>query len=225
MMKTMKGLTNSTITYFEEPPTAADESAGGPPAPPVPQGPGLPQNELAVRIQDMHREIGKGVYLIENLQRQHTVLDEVPAIVCRYAQIGQWYGRRRTVTNIADEWRRLTVEERREICQTFTKLHSVPTEVGLLPADKKILEKFIVEYGFRGPANHNNSCYIYMFGSHINHACDGCANCSFTVDNNPPHRIRVTLRRNVYAGQELFIHYGRPVNFKCPICYRTIRRG
>ena len=225
MIKTIKGLSNSTITSFEEPPTAADEIAVAPPAPPVPQTqrPDLPRNELAVMIQDsIHRKIGKGVHLTENLPARHTVLDEAPAIVCRYEHIGQWHGRQRTVTNIADQWRGLTVEGRRRMCQTFTKLRSVSTDVGPLPADEKTLKKFIMEYGFRGMANNNNNCYIYKFGSHINHACDRCANCTFMVDNHPPHRIRVTLRRDVSAGQELFIHYGRPVNFKCPLCYKTI---
>ncbi|KAH0528115.1 hypothetical protein TsFJ059_003017 [Trichoderma semiorbis] len=77
---------------------------------------------------------------------------------------------------------------------------------------------FVLEYAFSNPQR--SRINIYPFASHINHACDKCANAQFWVQAEAPDRITVSLVRNVRKGQEIFINYNRPSGntFGCAIC-------
>ncbi|KAM3464723.1 hypothetical protein NHJ6243_002287 [Beauveria neobassiana] len=88
--------------------------------------------------------------------------------------------------------------------------------------DKKRLEDFVTDYAFWDPQR--DQAHIYRLSSHINHACQMCANAGFWVDSAYPHRIVVTLVRGVRHGDEIFICYGKTnTPYGCALCQRGQR--
>ncbi len=189
--------------------------------PPPPPEPAHPQNEAAVAIRKTGAARGLGVFVTANFPKKHVVILETPVFSSKLYTIG----RRHKVNNAAQDWLKLSRARKDELRNTFRKLATISVGVKLPPKDRKILEKFAAEYAFRD-IKRSNTGYIYKLACHMNHACESCANCSYWVEGDTPNKIVVKLGKAVEKDQELFIHYGKRVSYKCAVCpYRSTRWG
>lgn len=167
---------------------------------------------------------GRGVFTRQDLPRKHPVLLESPILTCRHGYI---IGRRK-FRDIDAVWTKLAVDKKQEIVNCFKKLKDVTIDGKLGSADKRTLEHFITEYGFRDSGN-NMDAYIFKLACHINHACSKCANSIAIVSNETTCRITVRLQRDLEAHEELLINYGKTLPYRCAVCCpsrskRTVKR-
>ncbi|KAI5466222.1 hypothetical protein BGZ63DRAFT_400620 [Mariannaea sp. PMI_226] len=161
---------------------------------------------------------GQGIFAAEPLFSGHTIVVEEPAISCIH---WRQRGGKRT---IGDVWNRLSAERRNELGTSFSKLSAIPIEGNASRRDRKKLETFVQEYGFRDSGLSN--AHIYHIGSHINHACLQCANAEFWINSEHPYNITIRLTKNVDPGMEIFIHYNKEgLVYGCGSCGPRARRA
>ncbi|KAJ4271752.1 hypothetical protein NW762_000458 [Fusarium torreyae] len=86
----------------------------------------------------------------------------------------------------------------------------------LSPSEERILQDLVRDYAFQEPEGRME--LIFESTSHINHACMTCANAQFVISPIYPHDVTVALIRDVKEGEEVFIHYNKPVRFPCAVC-------
>ncbi|KOS19327.1 hypothetical protein ESCO_000891 [Escovopsis weberi] len=154
---------------------------------------------------------GNGVFAKFDFERGHKIIVERPILSCIHWML------RNGLRTVSQDWMTLPLENQQQMTSYFSRLKDVP--IGgktLLPQHKKVLEKFIEEYGFWDPQRAR--AHIYLLVSHINHACISCANAEQWTDSSYPHRITVKLVKPVKAGQEIFINYNRKTPFGCALC-------
>lgn len=185
---------------------ASNDPSADPPAP------ALPQNEDAISIRNTGDKRGLGVFSNHDFPNKHVVIFETPVLTTISISIG-----RRKFNSVAKEWLKLSQAKKIELHESFRKLRGISIDPPLSRSDKKRLKKFVAEYAFREMIP-TDRAYIFKLACHINHACADCANCTTWVDSDGPHRISVKLRKPVRAGDELFIHYGKPLRYQCAVC-------
>lgn len=190
--------------------TSGQTSDNGPPA--EPPEPALPQNEDAVTIHKTGDKRGLGVFVNRDFPEKHIVLCEIPAITAVSIRVG-----RHKINTIAEAWLKLSPDKRTELRATFRKLRTISLSPPLSRSDERRLESFINEYAFRDLGG-SDRAYIFKLTCHINHACPDCANCAAWVTSDRPHKMSVKLRKPVRTGDELFIHYGKPLGYRCALC-------
>lgn len=190
----------------------------GPSVAPIAPAPALLQNDTAVSIRKAG-ECGRGLFVDYDIPRQHMVLLERPA----FTTISDTYKcNQANFETIERAWVKLSQDKKLELRRCFhNRLQSISLEVPLPLADKKRLESFIADYGFRDLSDNNRNAYIFKLASHLNHACGRCANCRFWVNSISPNEIHVKLTKDVSAGNQLFITYNERDPFKCPVCQRS----
>lgn len=157
---------------------------------------------------------GNGVFAKVDLEKGHKIIVERPILSCIHWML------RKGLRTVSKDWMKLSLEDQQQMTSYFTRLRDVP--IGgkpLLPQHKKVLEKFIEEYGFWDPQRAR--AHVYLLVSHINHACISCANAEQWTDSSYPHRITVKLVKPVKAGKEIFINYNRRTPFGCALCGPT----
>ncbi|KAF4453841.1 hypothetical protein F53441_3527 [Fusarium austroafricanum] len=117
------------------------------------------------------------------------------------------------------------ISRRQNIADSFPILQGIPRVLQLQPQDlpARLLEQFRADYAFSEPAG--RKALIYHNASKINHACPLCANATWNVDPQNPWMIEVRVNRDVYQGEEIFIHYGKPVLFGCAVCQAPLFRN
>lgn len=171
----------------------------------------LPTGLAAVTIKDTNTPRELGVFVNVDLPSRHKVIVEDPIISCIH------WRQRKGVRTIGEEWLKLKPRVRADLRNTFKRLSVVKSEETMSPSDRKKLEGFMEDYAFWDGRMSN--AYIYKLVSHINHACPSCANAQHWVDSQDPNCISIRLVRNVKAGEELFIHYGKTnLSFRCAVC-------
>ncbi|KAL6869880.1 hypothetical protein ACO1O0_001212 [Amphichorda felina] len=185
---------------------ASNVPSAGPPAP------ALPQNEDAISIRNTGDKRGLGVFSNHDFPNKHVVIFETPVLTTISISIG-----RRKFNSVAKEWLKLSQAKKVELQESFRKLRGISIDPPFSRSDQKRLKKFVAEYAFREMIP-TDRAYIFKLACHINHACADCANCTTWVDSDGPHRISVKLRKPVRAGDELFIHYGKPLRYQCAVC-------
>lgn len=173
-------------------------------------------NSLAVKIKHTKTSRGLGVFTIQSFPAGHRILSEGAIFSCLHPeQVEEMEWRRRVV----HRWRSLAVLDQTWFKEHFPHIQYMPLgTLELTPHEANKFFCFVLEYAFSNPER--NRANIYPFASHINHACDKCANAQFWVQAEAPDRITVRLTRYVRKGQEIFINYNRPSGntFGCAIC-------
>lgn len=173
-------------------------------------------NSLAVRIKHTRTSRGLGVFTTHSFPAGHRILGEGTIFSCVHpeqVETPEWE------RSVVDRWRFLAVLDQSWFKEHFPHIQYMP--LGTLELTEHEANKFLCfvsEYAFGNPQR--NRMNIYPFASHINHACDKCANAQFWIQAEKPDRITVRLIRNVRKGQEIFINYHRPSGntFGCAVC-------
>ncbi|PKK44782.1 hypothetical protein CI102_9376, partial [Trichoderma harzianum] len=173
-------------------------------------------NSLAVKIKHTRTSRGLGVFTTQSFPAGHRILREGAIFSCLHpAQAEETEWRR----SVVDRWRWLAVLDQSWFKDHFPHIQYMPLgTLELTPHEATKFLCFLLEYAFSNPQR--NRINIYPFASHINHACDKCANAQFWIQAEAPVRITVRLLRNVRKGQEIFINYNRPSGntFGCAVC-------
>lgn len=165
----------------------------------------------AVVVKDTKSRRGRGVYARVDLPKGHPVIVEEPMISCIH------WRQRKGIKNVGEQWMKLTPKARSDLRNTFPKLLGIKSDKTLSSSGRKKLEQFIDEYAFWD--GRRDWAHIYHLGSLINHACGSCANAYHWTDAEAPNLQTIRLSRDVVAGEELFIHYGkRNLSYGCGVC-------
>ncbi|KAL7790967.1 hypothetical protein V8C37DRAFT_383006 [Trichoderma ceciliae] len=171
-------------------------------------------NWEAVTISDTFTRRGRGIFAARDFRKGHNIIVEPPIITCTH------WAQNNGSRTIAEEWCALPLEDQLQLRTIFRKrLRYVPVGQDTIgPFYRRMLENFVLEYGFCNPQR--SLAHIYVLASHINHACNRCANAQQWTESDVPHRIIVKLVKPLKMGDELFINYNRRQgsSFGCAVC-------
>ncbi|KAL7960044.1 hypothetical protein V8C34DRAFT_95244 [Trichoderma compactum] len=173
-------------------------------------------NSLALKIKHTRSSRGNGVFTIRSFPAKHRIIYEGPIFTCNHPTQTDATSWKMSVVN---RWRFLSMIDQRWLKSHFSRIGYMP--MGTLPPtafEAMDFLCFVLEYAFSNPGY--SRVNIYRLASHINHACQTCANAEVYIEPATPETITVRLVRNVKKGQEILINYNRPSGnaFGCAVC-------